>query len=611
MPFKKGKVSHKIVRNAAGMDKFYELYQDFKETEVVPYAKGTPYTELCENVFPDRDGYWKNPVDVVESRHMNAIGTEELCLKTYTYMQQEKKTCDIDLISIVAGVRDDRIVLVVIYRSYGNKNPDFSGLYTYLGETTEGNNEEKEIKSRLIVPENQRARLSEEEVEEYQKERSRQEEYYRNATFERPFLNQIDQYLPENIEQNNLSSEPEYDLLTKDMQMNTKLSYPEFIQVFREVIHYIMTVEKDIYYAVISGENTPESFWQVIGSYMNRMYILPGKLPKEDLAALKEKLNNALFNLYIVGDLIADPAITDIKITSYDSIRVRVKGNAYLSNVTFIDEEDYFRFIKTLAIRNRISLNVPVQVFTDEENPDYILRFSLTAPYVTSTNVPIIHIRKVSRHKLLGEDLIAAGMMDEKIRDYLLDCAKPGHRGVVFAGPPGSGKTVALNWFLEEGYESSAEILVIQESDELFTNRKGVMFEHVVQNPSKGEQACSLEQLGQMALVAGANVFIIGEAKGAEICSAIRLANAGCRTAITIHSNSSTETIDKMADLAMLGDAPDITHAKRMLKSFETVVYLNHFKIQEISEIIGFDEEKKDMIYRSIYRRDADTKHQQ
>ena len=160
-----------------------------------------------------------------------------------------------------------------------------------------------------------------------------------------------------------------------------------------------------------------------------------------------------------------------------------------------------------------------------------------------------------------------------------------------------------MNWFLEEAYESSAEILVIQENDELFTSRKGVIFEHIVDNPQKGEKPCSLEELGKLALVSGANVFIIGEAKGAEICSAITLSNSGCRTAITIHSPSSTETLDKMADLAMRGYATSYEQAKRMMKSFQTIVFLQDFKVQEISEIVGYDEEKKDMIYKPIYRR--------
>lgn len=39
-------------------------------------------------------------------------------------------------------------------------------------------------------------------------------------------------------------------------------------------------------------------------------------------------------------------------------------------------------------------------------------------------------------------------MLPPIVKDYLIDRAKYS-RGVVFAGPPGSGKTTALNAFIE------------------------------------------------------------------------------------------------------------------------------------------------------------------
>ena len=146
--------------------------------------------------------------------------------------------------------------------------------------------------------------------------------------------------------------------------------------------------------------------------------------------------------------------------------------------------------------------------------------------------------------------------------------------------------------------------VVIQENDELFAYRKGVMFEHIVNNPRPGEESCDLEHLGKMALVAGANVFIIGETKGAEICSAITLANSGCRTATTIHAESAEETPEKMADLAMRGFAKSTDQAKRMIKAFNIIVYMQDFAVQEIEEIIGYDADKKELIFRCIYRKE-------
>ena len=57
-----------------------------------------------------------------------------------------------------------------------------------------------------------------------------------------------------------------------------------------------------------------------------------------------------------------------------------------------------------------------------------------------------------------------------------------------------------------------------------------------------------------------------------------------------------------MVDLAMKGSSATYDQVKRMMKSFQTIVYLQDFKVCEISEIIGYDDKRKDMIYRSIYR---------
>ena len=80
------------------------------------------------------------------------------------------------------------------------------------------------------------------------------------------------------------------------------------------------------------------------------------------------------------------------------------------------------------------------------------------------------------------------------------------------------------------------------------------------------------------------------------------------RDHITIHAQSSTDTIDKMVDLALRG-MPTTTYeqAKRMLKAFQVIVYLEDFKVKEITEIMGYDESKKDFIYRTVYRYGAGT----
>lgn len=616
-PKKKHEAAKAVIHNLGELEAAEKLFRKFPDSEFVPYSMNrTSWKEVVGKVVPDKTGdnvlaeNWKHPLLVTQSKHVTTIGVEELIRQANSFLiEQVEKGHKMDILSITAGVDGNQLSLTTLLRPY-NTPIRIKNIYKFLGEDSlrrEPTSDEK--KSKLLAPESAFRRISKEEKDAHKQIVKLQEVTLSNATSDKPFLNQLESYSFSKLTEMDPRTELEYDLRTKDMDIQLNTSYDNFIEIFQEVMQYITRNKRDNYYSVLRNKDEEKSFFSVVDAHIKKHYTSTRRLPEEDLPALMAKLRRALFDLYIVQDLIDDPMITDVKITDPKSIRVRVHGKAYLSNITFIDAEDYFRFIQGVAVSNNIDLSVPSQTFTDETDDNYILRFSLTAPYITSTGYPIIHIRKIPRKKPMSEELMAAGMFDEKIKNYLIDQSINKGKSIVFAGPPGSGKTTALNWFLEDGYESSAEILVIQENDELFSYRKGVMFEHVVLNPQRGELPCTLEDLGKMALVAGANVFVIGEAKGGEISSAITLSNSGCRTAITIHSQSSKDTIDKMADLAMRGTA-NITYdqAKRMIKSFQIIVYMEDYQVKEISEIIGYDEDKKDMIYRSIYEAPAKQK---
>ncbi len=571
--------------------------------EFIPYARKTSYEKIASHVIPPHPGGEDAPYFLFSSYHLTAVGSRELADKTYEFYRGLFP--EDDVLSVTSGIAENALEVVALLRIYHADKNTFARLdelYAYLGE--EELQEREDLGNHLVVPEDAVRTFSEEEEKEHKEKIKEQDAALAGASDDAPFLNSIGAYRRRDLFEIDPQRELVYDLLSKDRQMTNKLPYEEFIALFQECVRFATEVERNTYeYALRERPGAREEFDMLLDAHIQKDLVQTGRLPREDVTALKAKLERALFDLYIVQDLIDDPDVTDIKITGPDSIRCRIHGKAYLCNIHFIDEEDYERFVWAVGLRNGLDLTLPQQTFTDTMDERYILRFYITSSYIVADGIPNMEIRKVDRHKLMDEQLLEVGMMDEKIRDYLRDCAYHS-KGVVFAGPPGSGKTVMLNWFLEQ-YESSAEILVIQENDELFSNRNGVMFEHVVSNPREGEMACSLEDLGRMALVAGANVFVIGEVKGGEILYAITLANSGCRTAITIHSQSAAEAIDKMCDLSMQGN-PNLTpaQAKRMLKSFETLVYLQNFKVQEIKQITGYDEEKKEMKFRAIYERE-------
>lgn len=162
-----------------------------------------------------------------------------------------------------------------------------------------------------------------------------------------------------------------------------------------------------------------------------------------------------------------------------------------------------------------------------------------------------------------------------------------------------SGKTTALNAFIDY-IPRTKETLVIQENDELNTTQSGFMFKHV-SHGFQGEPIATLEDLAKMALVEGCNYFVIGEVKGGEMRYAMTLLNAGGQCALTVHATNAYEILDKLADLVKYGSDYSFEEARRMLKTFDTLVYMENYKIRDILECRGYDDQSHQFIYDYIY----------
>ena len=418
------------------------------------------------------------------------------------------------------------------------------------------------------------------------------------STKEHPMLNELGSYkMTRNLEEENITRE--YDAMSAIYAKRTHIPREEFDRIFNSVINFYMTTEAILYEQVQRGEKPPQAFLDNCEQYLKRYYSCMHD--ENDFNAMMDRIKTAVFKFYVIQPLIDLPDTSDIKICAPDDIRVRVGGKAYQSNAKFINSADLTRFVSSLAIRNYIAFDrTPVITFTDDHDDHYKLRFTISTDVVNAVDHPYLHIRKIPKDKPDFEELIKRGMLDENIRDYLIDRAEFA-RGVIFAGPPGSGKTTALNAWIEY-IPRTRETLVIQENDELHTKQKGFMFKHVTHG-FRGEPVCTLEDLGRMALVEGCNEFIIGEAKGGEMRSILTLLNSGGHGALTLHSNNVYDIIDKGADLVKYGSTYSFEEAKRMMRAFDTLVYMEDYKVRDILEVSKYNDQTKRYEYHHIYHR--------
>ena len=377
----------------------------------------------------------------------------------------------------------------------------------------------------------------------------------------------------------------------------TKHPEMDMDKLFDEIVDYFTRVEKKTINMVNRDLLDKSVLNQMVINYLH------DKLVPEDVIESMVKMFNAyVFGYHILEPLVNDEAISDIKIIRYDIIRIKKNGKRMTSDVKFKDNGELNRFVEYVAIRNKVNISDinAVQTFTDKHsNPKFILRFNICTPYVNSVPNSYLHIRKVSNVKRGMEYLINAGMMDITTANYLIEQAKSA-RGILFTGKGASGKTTLMNELLEyiPVYRSG---LTIQENEELFSDtHPDMMFQHIVMNRGEGKIQYSLQDLAKNGLLLDLDYFIIGEIKGGEALYFLNAAYTGHQCWASVHGVNSTEAIDKLADYVKYESDYTKADVIRMLKTMEVIIFMEDFKVKEISEIVGFSEATQTLIYKRV-----------
>lgn len=378
---------------------------------------------------------------------------------------------------------------------------------------------------------------------------------------------------------------------------NTKQPEADVDKLFNEIVDYFTRVEKKTINMVHRELIDKSVIEQMVVSYLENKQV-----QDEVIKNIVKMFDDYVFGYHILEPLVNDEMISDIKVMRYDNIRTKKNGKRMTSDVRFKDNAELQRFVEYVAIRNKVNLSDinAIQTFTDKHtNPRFILRFNVCTPYVNSVPNAYLHIRKVSKVKRGLDYLVSAGMMDVATASYLVEKAKNA-RGILFTGKGASGKTTLMNELLEYIPEDRSG-LAIQENEELFSDtHPDLMFQHIVTNRGEGKIQYSLQDLARNGLLLDLDYFIIGEIKGGEALYFLNAAYTGHQCWASVHGVSSTEAIDKLADYVKYESDYSKTDVIRMLKTMEVVIFLDDFKVKEISEIVGFDEVTQRLIYKRV-----------
>ena len=165
---------------------------------------------------------------------------------------------------------------------------------------------------------------------------------------------------------------------------------------------------------------------------------------------------------------------------------------------------------------------------------------------------PLMTIRRFTSRDFTLADLVKVEMLTAQQAGTLTD-AVCGGQNILIAGSTGSGKSTLLG-VLADAIPEHERILLIEDTAELRIRKP-----HVVSAESQTDthrSQITFDDLLKAVLRHRPDRIIVGEVRGPEARTLLDAMNTGHRgTLATIHANSATEALHRLANLALRGDA--------------------------------------------------------
>ena len=346
------------------------------------------------------------------------------------------------------------------------------------------------------------------------------------------------------------------------------------------------------------GVMDKKAFLQEADNHIQTYYGLSEKERKDLLKSFEQYI----FGYSRLSPLIDDSSISDIRVVSFDNIRVKREGRRMDAGVSFGSEREYRQFIDYVATRNQVNISNlnAIQRFTDtDSHGDFILRFTLSMPLVNTYNEPYLCIRKVPKNFPQMKELIQKNMLDRELAELLIWRFREG--STLICGGNSSGKTTLLN-ALKETLPDDVAILVAQQADELTTKfHPDMMFLHSLPGSTESSVCYDLKNISIAGLTMDVDFFIIGEVKGAEALYLLNAAYTGQICAATIHAPAANKATDKLVDYAMYESRYSRDELMKMMDCFQTLIFMEHYKVKEVFACKGWNSRRKELDYERLF----------
>jgi pilus assembly protein CpaF len=311
-----------------------------------------------------------------------------------------------------------------------------------------------------------------------------------------------------------------------------------------------------------------------------------------DIATLKKSVFDEIIGLGPLEELIADPQVSEIMVNCHDEIFVEQNGRLTRSPVIFTDDRAVLGAIERIVapIGRRIDESSPM---VDARLKDGSRVNAVIPPLALKG--PSITIRKFSRRKLTGEDLIGFGSMSADMLEFLRTAVEQ-RANVVISGGTGSGKTTLLN-VLSSYIPDDERIVTVEDAAELQLWQSNLVSLEARPANMEGKGAISIRDLVKNCLRMRPDRIVIGECRGGEALDMLQAMNTGHDGSLTTaHANSPRDCIARLEVMTLMAglELPVQAIREQVCSAVDLIVQQTRFscgsrRVTHVTEVSGME----------------------
>lgn len=313
----------------------------------------------------------------------------------------------------------------------------------------------------------------------------------------------------------------------------------------------------------------------------------------------------AIRGLGVLGQIIADPDITEVMINGYQDIFVEKSGRLFKLDNHFESRQELETIITKFVSQAGRAVNESEPI-VDTHLKDGS-RVNVVMPPV-ALNGPIVTIRRFPKEAMTVQKLISYGSITPEVAE-VLELLVRARYNIFVSGGTGSGKTTFLN-ALSNFIPRDERIITIEDSAELQIKNIDNLVRLETRNAGPdGSGAITIKDLIKSALRMRPDRIVVGEVRGAEALDMLQAMNTGHDGSLsTGHANSTEDMLSRLETMVLQGAAglPLEAIRQQIGSAVDIIIHLSRLrdksrKTLKIVEILGYDSETRKFGINPLY----------